>query len=267
MKSENLFIRKCPSCGKEISYARKSDFNKAERLQTECKSCAVKKSSIFKKGHTLNDSVVRKNTLDNLLEQTPQSFYWLGFILADGSFYNNGKFELGLAEKDKEVIEEFSKFIDYKNKIMYRKDTKSYRISFANSISIPKFMEKYDIHYRKTYNPINFENYKQYDKLLLWSLLIGIIDGDGHISNNGSSGAFVITITAHKSWEQFYKDIFEWLDIPEHIKEYSSKTTLTIRIYRKDIIQHMCNIIINNNLFYLKRKWQQILMRKGPLAS
>jgi len=150
---------------------------------------------------------------------------------------------------------------------MYREDTKSYRISFANSISIPKFMEKYDIHYRKTYNPVNFENYKQYDKLLLWSLLIGIIDGDGHIANNGSSGAFVITITAHKSWEQFYKDIFEWLDIPEHIKEYSSKTTLAIRIYRKDIIQHMCNIIIDNNLFYLKRKWQQILMRKEPLAS
>lgn len=119
---------------------------------------------------------------------------------------------------------------------MYREDTKSYRISFANSISIPKFMEKYDIHYRKTYNPVNFENYKQYDKLLLWSLLIGIIDGDGHIENNGSSKAFAITITAHKSWEQFYKDIFKWLNIPEHIKEYPSKTTLTIKIYRKDII-------------------------------
>lgn len=32
MKFKNLFTRKCPSCGREISYAGKSDFNRAEQL-------------------------------------------------------------------------------------------------------------------------------------------------------------------------------------------------------------------------------------------
>lgn len=57
---------------------------------------------------------------------------------------------------------------------MYRKDTKSYRISFSNSIENPKFMEKYGFKPRKTYNPIDFSTFKNYDKNLLLSLLIGI---------------------------------------------------------------------------------------------
>lgn len=80
---------------------------------------------------------------------------------------------------------------------MYREDTKSYRISFANSIENPKFMEKYGFKPRKTYNPIDFFVFKDYDKELLLALLIGIIDGDGSIQPNGSSNAFCITITAH----------------------------------------------------------------------
>lgn len=36
-------------------------------------------------------------------------------------------FELGLAERDLDVIEAFCDYISYTNKIMYREDTKSYR--------------------------------------------------------------------------------------------------------------------------------------------
>lgn len=58
-------------------------------------------------------------------------------------------------------------------------------------------MEKYGFKPRKTYNPIDFSTLKNYDKNLLLSLLIGIIDGDGSIQSNGSPNAFCITITAH----------------------------------------------------------------------
>lgn len=46
--------------------------------------------------------------------------YWLGFILADGSFYNY-RFELGLNEKDKSHLIEFANYIGYDiNKITHK---------------------------------------------------------------------------------------------------------------------------------------------------
>lgn len=197
MCEEIKFIRTCPNCGKEITYARKSDYNKAVKKGSVCKSCAASKSSIFKTGHHFNDSIKRGNSLNRLMtEQTPQSFYWIGFLIADGSFHSGGKFELGLAEKDLGVIEAFCEYIAYNNKIMYREDTKSYRISFANSIENPKFMET--------------------------------------------------------------------LDIPEHISNREGSTT--IRICRREILQLLQDVITNNNLFHLKRKWNK-LMIKEPSAS
>ena len=127
-------------------------------------------------------------------------------------------------------------------------------------------MEKYGFKPRKTYNPIDFSVFKDYDKELLLALLIGIIDGDGSIQPNGSSNAFCITITAHESWIQFYQEFMEILDIPEHISNREGSTTITIRICRREILQLLQDIITNNNLFHLKRKWNK-LMIKGPSAS
>lgn len=53
----------------------------------------------------------------------------------------------------------------------------------------------------------------------------------------------------------------EALDIPEHIS--NRKDSTTIRICRREILQ---NVITNNNLFHLKRKWNK-LMIKEPSAS
>lgn len=132
--------------------------------------------------------------------------------------------------------------------------------------SNPKFMEKYGFKPRKTYNPIDFFVFKDYDKELLLALLIGIIDGDGSIQPNGSSNAFCITITAHESWTQFYQEFMETLDIPEHISNREGSTTITIRICRREILQLLQDVITNNNLFHLKRKWNK-LMIKEPSAS
>ena len=93
-----------------------------------------------------------------------------------------------------------------------------------------------------------------------------IPDGDGSIQPNGSSNAFCITITAHESWTQFYQEFMETLDIPEHISNREGSTTITIRICRREILQLLQDVITNNNLFHLKRKWSK-LMIKEPSAS
>ena len=168
--------------------------------------------------------------------------------------------------KDRDYYEEDGEIIDSKTEIDDYLEVDD--ISNWEDIveSNPKFMEKYGFKPRKTYNPIDFFVFKDYDKELLLALLIGIIDGDGSIQPNGSSNAFCITITAHESWTQFYQEFMETLDIPEHISNREGSTTITIRICRREILQLLQDVITNNNLFHLKRKWNK-LMIKEPSAS
>lgn len=50
-------------------------------------------------------------------------------------------------------------------------------------------------------------------------------------------------------------------DIPEHISNRKDSTTC-----RREILQLLQDVITNNNLFHLKRKWNK-LMIKEPSAS
>lgn len=68
------------------------------------------------------------------------------------------------------------------------------------------------------------------------------------------------------AWAQFYQEFMETLDIPEHISNREGSTTITIRICRREILQLLQDVITNNNLFHLKRKWNK-LMIKEPSAS
>ena len=258
------YSRLCPECGKEIVYKYKSDFTKATKNNSLCKSCAVSKSSIFQKGHNLNDEwTVRDNSLDKLINnKSLETFYWIGFILADGSFYNN-RFEFGLKENDTNVLEAFAKYIDFKGIIKHKDSTKSSRIQFNNKPSIERFMKEYGFNYNKTYNPCSFESFKNYSKEQITSLLIGIIDGDGNIQENGSTYANVITITAHKLWKSFYEGLLTYLEIPLHILEKEDDNCITIRICRREYCIALKQFIINNNLFYFSRKWDKIKLKEN----
>ena len=258
------YSRLCPECGKEIVYKYKSDFTKATKNNSLCKSCAVSKSSIFQKGHNLNDEwAVRDNSLDKLINnKSLETFYWIGFILADGSFYNN-RFEFGLKEEDTNVLEAFAKYIDFKGTIKHKDSTKSSRIQFNNKPSIERFMKEYGFNYDKTYNPCFFESFKNYSKEQITSLLIGIIDGDGNIQENGSTYANTITITAHKLWKSFYESLLTYLEIPLHILEKEDDNCITIRICRREYCIALKQFIINNNLFYFSRKWNIIKLKEN----
>jgi hypothetical protein len=39
--------------------------------------------------------------LDKLLENTPESYYWIGFLLADGYIDHDGRGGVQLAEREK----------------------------------------------------------------------------------------------------------------------------------------------------------------------
>lgn len=263
-QASEYYSRLCPQCGKEIIYKYKSDFIKATKNNSLCKSCATSKSSIFQKGHNLNDEwTLRENSLDRLIsEKSLETFYWIGFILADGSFYNN-RFEFGLKENDVDVLKAFAEYIEFKGDIKHKDSTKSNRIQFNNKPSIEKFMKEYGFNYDKTYNPCSFESFKHYSKEQITSLLIGIIDGDGHIQENGSTYANAITITAHKLWKIFYKELLTFLGINLHISDIKDSNCISINIYKRESCVALKQFIINNNLFYFSRKWDIIKFKEN----
>lgn len=188
-----------------------------------------------------------------------ETFEFLVTSTVQATLYEHIKIQALNYEEDGEIVDSKTEIDDY----LEVDDISNWEDIVKSN---PKFMEKYGFKPRKTYNPIDFFVFKDYDKELLLALLIGIIDGDGSIQPNGSSNAFCITITAHESWTQFYQEFMETLDIPEHISNREGSTTITIRICRREILQLLQDVITNNNLFHLKRKWNK-LMIKEPSAS
>lgn len=255
---DNL-IRKCPKCSEDINYSRFSDKILAEKHKSLCKKCSLNKGK-FNKGHLLNDiHNVSENSISKLLEETYLSFYWLGFIIADGSL-NQNNFELCLAKKDLNHLKKFAKFIDFNKEPKFRKGSNSYRISFSDRVSVSRVKLKYDLKDRKTYNPINFKNISLYNNELLLCLLIGIIDGDGNISHNGSKNSRVISIVSHKNWKKFYTQLIKNINVSGFIIKNVNKTNkITIKLYKREQILFLLkDIAIKFNLPFLKRKWNKI---------
>jgi hypothetical protein len=105
------YKRICPECGKEIIYKSKGAMNNANKSNSLCHSCTEFK--IY--------SIKRYGDLSVLLNNDYETFYWIGFLLADGSF-SDVRLRFGLAEKDKELDavkaqnkELLDKFIALKN--------------------------------------------------------------------------------------------------------------------------------------------------------
>lgn len=256
MKQMN-FSRICPVCGCNIWYTRKEDYRKALKRNTRCAKCAsIGNNGCFKKGgrpfdQHLNESTIPRFNLDKLLLEDLISLYWIGFILADGSF-SYYRFELGLNDKDLHHLIKFAKYINYDvDKILNNNKTNSHRLYFSNRFSIPLVMEKWDIHYRKTYNPCNFSYFSHLSDEQLLSVLCGIIDGDGHMDKNGS----LLTITSHINWENFYDQLFS--RFPYKVTKRFNKNILTYNLL-KDWRAILKQYIQNHNLPILERKWNRL---------
>jgi len=247
------YTRNCPICNKLITYKRRSDWLRGVKSNSKCLHCSDN-SGKFKSGiKMITSTSTPKYSLDNLLNQTKESYYWLGFILADGSFYKN-RFEFTLKASDLNQIKKLCEFLDIdSNIIIFKPKTNSYKLTFNNKNSIENIMNVFGIHYVKTYNPCNFTNFKKLTNSDLTALLIGIIDGDGCIDKSGK----YITITAHKNWKKFYTDLIDTLNLNFHINERKNGT-LSISAGNKLVREYFYNYLQNNNLPILERKWNRL---------
>jgi len=173
-------------------YGRNKEFlieNLKNRTWSQIKDKA-KHLKIRKKSRKLSDISV-------LLKEDPISYYWIGFLMADGSFTEN-RVSLGMSNKDINHLVKYKKFIKSNNKI-HKMPQDYYQIRSTDASNVRKLKNKFKITNRKTYEPcdLNIQNEE-----LLFSLITGIIDGDGNISKNKNCEAYTLSISLHPSWLQ-----------------------------------------------------------------
>lgn len=205
--------------------------------------------------------------ISNLLKETPETYYWIGFLMADGHFdKDRGSVALGISNKDIDHLKKFSKLINAK--VLVGKNYS--RVNRQDKIIVPKIIDKFNISNRKTYEPpvVNIDN----DDLFL-SFIIGFIDGDGCIDSRTQG----IEITCHKSWGDNLNKWFARIWIlskcisngknkkPEVIMQkrlegYSGRPAIYARIRTNNntFCMFLKNKAIKMHLPILTRKWNRI---------
>lgn len=236
------FKRICPNCGKELTYKSETSYKNAVKSNSVCRSCASKERQ--KDNHCAD--------LTNLLSDTPEAFYWIGFLLADGSFYDN-RLKLGLSPKDSEHLYKFAKFINYHGAVNIT--SKSISIACKNNEVVDAIKKKFDIKDRKTYNPP--ETISRFREDLVYSLLAGFIDGDGNIQNQTRRKDFFLRIKTHASWKHILKEFNRLISDKDFVK-IDSRGYALLTISNTEKLKQLKSKILSLNIPILSRKWNVI---------
>lgn len=229
------YSKKCPICNKIQIYGSYNALYLAIKNNSKCRNCS-----------TLSYAK-RKGDASRLLENSLISYYWLGFILADGHISKN-RLIITLAIKDSNHLKKLAEFLNCSVKI---KDKISYpvcHLALKDTKILSELVKKYNIHNCKTINPPDITNITGN---WLKALSIGFIDGDGNISNQTNRKDFKITIKCHNSWVNILKHLYG--------NSYINNSGYAIaNITNNKIITDLKKFVILHKLPVLERKWNII---------
>lgn len=140
--------------------------------------------------------------LNKLLENTPEKFYWLGFLVADGHFSNTGRLQVTLALEDYAHLQKLATWLgDFKVKIWGG----TCSLAVMDVSTVKELQRLYKIQSNKTENPPDLSILTEEQ---LFCFKVGFIDGDGSIQKQTGRNDCKITIKCHKNWLKFFKDNF-----------------------------------------------------------
>ena len=227
-------------CGKELEYASYSAYYLAEKNNTVCRNCASRAKA------------VRKCDLSPLLEETPEAYYWIGFLLADGHF-ENGRVKFHLALRDTEQVKRFASFIKWTGNFDDRGEL-GIGVAAKHTDVVEKLCDKFDIKQDKTYNPP--KTILNHDKELLKCLLVGFIDGDGNIESQYKRKDCFIRIKVHKSWDGILKEFCELVGYDTKHVRFNKQDYCELYFSDSNIVTELKKK--SNTLPVLNRKWKKI---------
>lgn len=236
------YTRICSKCGKTMEYKSYTAWYNANKVNSECRSCAAK---------------VRTKRVANLavlLEDNLESYYWIGFLLADGSF-NEGKLTVSLKKSDLEHLKKFGTFISYTG--TYGTSKVCETITCKDMDIVSELCKKFDIQKTKTYNPP--KTIIKFNEEQNLALLAGFIDGDGCIRHQTNREDFYLTIKCHNSWAHILKE-FNSLICESNFTKINNQGYAVLTITNTKYLQNLKRKIISLDIPIMSRKWDIIDM-------
>jgi len=200
--------------------------------------------------------------IQKLLDDSLETYYWIGFIMSDGHIsHERNTLCIAIQKKDEQHLENFRQYVEANSRLTEsRKGT--VKISISNSKIMPLIIEKFNIHNRKTYNPPELSIYKKMSNDQFVAFFIGVIDGDGSISDSINGYCPLLRISCHYSWLKTFEYFSERLsEIFEHEvnKPYINSVNQTRWASQSIlIIKKLKEFVLENKLPVLDRKWTKI---------
>lgn len=185
--------------------------------------------------------------------------YWLGFIYADGSV-SDKRLKIAVSEKDKEVLEAFSKDIRFTGIIYSEKPSKGFKNCGPMSVlciynkNLVKQLEDLGV----IINKVNRLSMPKIDIKFIPSFLLGFLDGDGYTCFCKKRKRLDAGFTSNS--KEFLSEIQNYLKTL-NIGSFLTKNGKSKFCYR--LLCHSCNAIKLLNILYkikpsfsLTRKFQ-----------
>ena len=205
-------------------------------------------------------------TLKPLLDESLQSYYWIGYLYSDGYILQlSHQLVLASTPLDLNHLNEFAKFLRTSAKT-YKSEKSGFRsvsgfqvrVSVADSIHCPQLIKKFDFREQKTYNPPCVETLFRVfdDEKKFIPMFIGFIDGDGYINKE----KFYSKIELHSSWQSFLSFLIDRLVYFKFLNT-KAKSFINKRGYAQITINSSCiakikEFIKTNKIKVLERKWK-----------
>lgn len=209
----------------------------------------------------------KKSDVSILLDNSPESLYWLGFIVADGSFINRKRLKVLIHKKDRDHLEKLAEYLS-----TYVRERENYvYIDCQDQWVVESIMNRFKLGPSKTYGTMDISTLNSKEAFI--SFFVGVVDGDGYIgsysffskSENRMRKIKNLTLSAHSNWLRIFKEYEKLLFIYFGL-EYTG--TRVQRVRGRDIVRlsFRDQIILNSiksycknlNLPLLYRKWKNV---------
>ena len=210
----------------------------------------------------------KNGNVDKLLEETPEAYYWMGFLLADGSFDSLGRISVSLSELDLPHLEAYASFISSPKihkqvrSTNFKENGVTYKVTCYSAYYGKLLKAKFNLLSNKTENPPDLKNVftaTSADNAL--ALILGFFDGDGYIGYANNKKNNFIKLEIHKSWLDNLKLMEQTLyqyfnEVSPMSAKINTKGYASLTITRTSILQKLKAKA--NLLPALERKWIKI---------
>ena len=212
-----------------------------------------------------------KSTLLPLLNNSLCSYYWLGFLLADGHF-STSCLSIELSTKDKAHLATFlnflslpSSYLKIRTRCIFSGSFDQVSVKLNDVLTVPKIRTLLGlVETNKTkHPPTNISSFTLDQQL---ALFVGFIDGDGCISKRANYSSAILSIEVDPTWlsilQHFELLLKQFGNFTAKTRLYSSSTRTTIcrfQLRKSTILRSLKQFATKNSLPILTRKWDNII--------